>query len=209
MPHSFGTIATNTTMSLYGLSTSVAPTSEPVSLEDMKDWLRVSNSSEDDMITGLIESARVEAETLTRRSFVNRTLIQTHADFPACDQLILRASPVSSVTSITYSDQAGDSQTLSSDNYRTVTDRIRPFVRLKDSFTWPLVETGNDTAVTVTMVAGYGATATSVPDHVKTAIKMGAAYNYENRGDGRPIVRLEQVQRIIRLALGPAWIVEF
>ena len=199
-----------TTIDNYGLSVSVEPTLEPVSLAEMKDWLRIDHTSDDDLISGLVASARKEVENLTRRSFINRTLIQTQPDFPACDTLVLRASPVSSVTTVAYTDQNGDSQTLSaSTQYRVVTDRIRPYIKLRDGITWPSVESGNDSAVTITMVAGNGATAATVAANVQTSIKMVVAYAYENRGDGRPVVRLDQVRRVVEQQLGAEMILEF
>ena len=196
-------------MDNYGLSISVEPDLEPVSLSEMKDWLRISNASEDAMIGALIQSARFEVENITRRSLINRTVVQTHLDFPGGDKLVLRASPVSSVTSIGYTDQAGDSQTFAASNYRVVTNQIRPFIRLVTGASWPTVETDNDGAVSITMIAGYGAVRTAVPDNARIALKMIVAYAYENRGDGRARVETEKAREIINMVLGPIWIVEF
>lgn len=193
----------------YGLSVFVDPACEPVSRTEAKSWLKITSSAEDDIIDALITSARLGAESLTSRSFVNRTLKQTHEDFPPGGELVLRASPVSSITSVTYTDQDGDTQTYDSDYYRLVLDRPRPYIKLKAGAIWPIVQTDNDTAVTVAMVAGYGAAATDVPANVRVALKMIIAYAYENRGDGRPIVRLTQVREVINMALGPVWLMEF
>ena len=193
----------------YGLSVSVDPTGEPVGLAEMKNWLKVDHAEDDTMIRGLIETARIEAETLTKQSFVNRTVLQTHADFPFDNKLVLRAAPVSSVTSVIYSDADGSPQTFSSDDYRVVTDRVRPYIKLKTAIVWPTTEADNDTAVQVTMIAGFGATAGALPDNLRTAIQMIVAYAYENRGDGRPVVRLAQVREVLMWILGPSMIVEF
>ena len=51
--------------------------SEPVSLQTAKDWLRITHSDEDDLITDLITVARKRIEQFCSRSLVNKTVVLT------------------------------------------------------------------------------------------------------------------------------------
>ena len=74
---------------------------EPVSLADMKEYLRVFHTTEDDLITDLITNARKLLETATNLSLVETTIelkAAIHDSFP------LPYGPVGTITSITIDD---------------------------------------------------------------------------------------------------------
>lgn len=56
--------------------------SEPVTLATAKSWLRQDNSTDDDIISGLISAARDHVERFTRRSLVRTTWRMTLDTFP-------------------------------------------------------------------------------------------------------------------------------
>jgi len=60
------------------------PVSEPVSLDDMKNWLRLDSgfTGDDQDITDLIQAAREHAETLTGRALAQRTFRQVLDSMP-------------------------------------------------------------------------------------------------------------------------------
>lgn len=58
------------------------PSCEPVALADMKTFLRVNWTTDDAMITGLIQAAREVAEAFCRKSFVQKGYIQFLDSFP-------------------------------------------------------------------------------------------------------------------------------
>ena len=120
---------------------------------------------------------------LLRQSYAASTL-SSRPTFPGflptnTGTLILPRAPVASVTSITYVDGSGNTQTLDSSNYRFVAGspgRIDPAY----GKIWPLTQPVIG-AITVRFVAGYGADASSVPENVKAAIKLLVCHWYENR----------------------------
>jgi hypothetical protein len=90
-----------------------------LSLTEAKLYLRVTHTSEDALITSLITAARVYCETKTRRAFVTKTVTQQYRGFfDGVSPLVLAHAPIASVSSITYVDNDGATQTLSSAWYR-------------------------------------------------------------------------------------------
>ena len=165
-------------MQHYGLTEATAPTSEPVTKAEAKLFARIDITDDDDLVDSLIEAARREAEIFTRRSFINTTWDLTLDEFPA--EILLPRSPLSSVTSITYVDTSGTTQTLTSTLYRVDTKSLPGRITPSYGNTWPATQAVTN-AVTVKFVVGYGATAASVPEVIKTAIKMMVNDWYEHR----------------------------
>ena len=163
---------------LYGHVEVTPPASEPVTTAEFKAWSRITTSADDTLILALIATAREWAEAYTDRSFINTTYDYSLNSFAGI--IRLPRSPLSSITSVKYVDTAGTTQTLSSSVYRVDTAREPGSVTLEYGQTWPSVRSVTNNVI-VRFVAGYGATATSVPERVKSAIKHYAADMYEHR----------------------------
>lgn len=95
--------------------------------------------------------------------------------------IVLPLPPLQSVTSISYVDADGQTQTLASSQYQVVNRRQRPsfVVEAVNGSGWPGTE-DRPQAVTVTFVAGYGAAA-DVPAPIRQAILLLTAQWYEQR----------------------------
>jgi len=163
---------------LYGLVEVTAPASEPVTTAEFKAWSRIDTSADDTLIAALIATARQWAETYTGRSFIDTTYDYSLDGFAGV--IRLPRSPLSSVTSISYVDTAGDTQTLATSVYRVDAAREPGRITREYAQTWPSVQYVTNNVV-IRFVAGYGADATSVPEHVKSAIKHVVADMYEHR----------------------------
>lgn len=165
------------------LTTSTQPADDVISLGEMKDFLRVDHDDEDSLILSLVMAATEYAQSYTNRQFVNATLKQYLDGFPHDDdRIVLPRVPVVSVTSIQYTDEDGDTQTVSSSNYVvSIPDNAWGQITLVDDASWPDDEADQADAVVITFVAGHGSNNTTVPDTAKTAIKMLAADMYEHR----------------------------
>ena len=160
------------------VTVSVQPTEEPMTLEEVKDFLRVDHDHEDSLIASLITAARVTVEDTTQRRLVNTTMIYTLDAFP----VVIRPpySPLSSVTSIQYIDEDGDTQTVDADDY-TVDTSTEPG-RIVEAYgaSWPTTR-GVIDAVTVTYVVGYGSSREDVDERAKAAMRFLISHWYENR----------------------------
>lgn len=165
----------------YALTQTVAPTIDPVSLADLKTHCRVDHTDDDAYLNGLITVATNTCESFTGRQLINATYTLKLDGFPTDDEIELPKSPLSSVTSITYIDTAGASQTVAVADYQvdssSVVGRIRPAYNAY----WPATRSDQYNVVTVTFIAGYGATTASVPIKLRQGIKAFAATMYEHR----------------------------
>jgi uncharacterized phiE125 gp8 family phage protein len=159
----------------------LAPTEEPVSLEEAKAHCRVDIDDDDSLIEDLITAARDLVETETRRSLVTTYWAMSIDDFPSCGarRIALPRPPLQSVQSITYYDSDGAQQTLSTDVYGVNTAREPGFVYLKYGQVWPCTYEMPD-AVTINFVAGWD-DVLYVPSGIKHAIKLLVAHWYEHR----------------------------
>jgi len=176
------------------LKTTVPPVAEPVTLAEAKLHLRVDHGDEDTYITSLVTASREWCESYLCGSICQQTkaLILNH--FP--HYLRLPGGPVQSISSVTYEDEAGDTQTVDASTYRLTGDG---YISLAWSKSWP---TGYVCDVTITYVAGYPPEVTTelveeegedpvevettdyaanVPASIKQAILLLVGALYENR----------------------------
>lgn len=131
--------------------TSVAPESEPVSAADAKLHLQVEYSADDTYIGQCIASARSHVEALTGTRLVSQTVVlrtDTWADLQR-----LPVGPIVSISSITYTDVEGASQTLSTNVYEARLFGLEPEIVLKHNQAWPTIRQGS--LIIVTAIAGY------------------------------------------------------
>lgn len=163
------------------LNLKTAAAEEPVTLDEMKLHLRVTEDEENELIWSTIAAARGYIERTTRQQLITATYELFLDKFPTTGAKIIRLPrpPLQSVTSIKYVDIDGATQTLASSKY-DVDIHSEPS-RVAESFNnfWP--STRNEVnAVTIEYLAGYGL-ATTVPPELKMAIKMLASHWFENR----------------------------
>lgn len=166
----------------YSLTRTVAPTTEPLTTAEAKLHLNIpaSDTSHDDYVDDLILQAREQVEHDTARCFLNQTWTQVSSCFDDYDGsgIKLARRPVVSVSSITYVDNAGATQTLATSVYAVDIPRQR--IVLKYDQSWPSVR-GDYDSVTITFVAGYGSTAIHTPQLAKQCMLLLIGHWFENR----------------------------
>lgn len=181
---------------MYGLTLTSAPASEPVTVAELREWCRVDSEAHDAVLTGLGKAARDLVEKTTGRALVTQTwrlsldgfpwpggwqILRNPSVWPDPRTIRLPKAPLQSVSSITYTDMSGNSQTLASTVYDVDATTDPGRITLALGQVWPVTRP-KPGAVLITFVAGYGA-ATAVPDMLKTAIKFTVACWLENRGE--------------------------
>lgn len=157
-----------------------APTEEPLSLDQVKNHLRVDVGEDDVWLMGAIRAARERAEAVTGRALVTRTVEVTRDNWPAGPVWILPQPPLQSVTSIKYTTAAGVEATFDAGNYLVDTRSTPGRVVLKTAASWPSAVLREVNGVVVRYVAGYGLRG-AVPREIVEGMLLAVGEMYENR----------------------------
>lgn len=162
-----------------GLAITIAPTVEPVSLDDVVAHCRIESAEENSLLLSLIVAARRLAEQQTGRALVTQSWKQTFDAFPAAE-IALAMPPLVSVQSVKYYDPDGAQQTLSgASDYTVHTSGIVGLVAPAYNTSWPATRDMLE-AVEIAFTAGYGSAA-AVPQEIKQWMLLHIANWYENR----------------------------
>jgi len=169
-----------------GLIRTVDPEQEPLSLDEAKQHLRVDIDDDDELILSQVAAARQWAEGHTLRALVTQTWRLTFDyEWPSVEEggrcthrIVLPRPPLASVTSVTYVDLEGATQTLAVDQYITSKrDTGEWSIEPAYGVIWPSVR-DVPAAIAVTFVAGT--TAADVPEPLKAAMKLHVQILYDH-----------------------------
>jgi len=149
----------------------VAPDSEPLSLEDAKTFMHILEDDEDTLIESMIASAREYAENYTNRQFE----IATWELITDClySGLTIPKSTVTEISSIEYLDEDGVYQTLSTDDYYLYFEYGAAKIYIESTPSYK----SDKRAIKITFKAGYE----NVPSSIVSYIKILVSTLYENR----------------------------
>jgi len=164
-----------------------APVFEPVTLEYVKAQTRLDIDVDDELVRSYIEIARQWVEGQVKRGLATQTWdYAIDYRWPwrlGSYRIDLPLNPVSSVTSITYVDTDGASQTLAANQYTVVARQHGSYIVPAYNVTWPDLRYV-PSAITVRFVAGEAVD--SIPGPLKHAIALIVAHWYENREASAP-----------------------
>lgn len=165
-------------------------TTEPVSLATARLHLRLDtegsppSNPDDALVTALITVAREAVENFTELTVAVNDF-QMKLDYFPTAEINLGTWPVNSITSVTYVDANGATQTISSADYALDTFSKPAQINLAYGKTWPMVR-NQPNAVTVTFEAGYTGDTSPVSNEMPKALKQAMLLTitdlYENRG---------------------------
>ena len=155
---------------------------EPLTLAEVKTYLRIDGTDYDSILTPLIKTVRQLAEKITGRDFINKTW-KTYIDyFPGyCEGIEIKKSKLQSITDIKYY-LSTVLTTLSSAVYYFTDEDTFSSIYLVDGQSYPTIDVRKQSVV-ITFVSGYGADATYVPQALKQAMLSHIAFLFENTGD--------------------------
>jgi len=163
-----------------------APTIEPVTLEEVKDHIRLSSTvsgTEDTMLLSFITVARDYCERFQNRAFMQQTWDYVIDRWPVGNWITIPLPPLLSVTSVTYYSTGGTANTMTASTYIVDVDSEPGRVALGYDEVWPTETLQPVNGVKVRFLAGYGSAVSSVPARVKDAIKSIVGHMYEHRED--------------------------
>lgn len=146
-------------------STTIPAHDNPISLVEAKLHLRVDHATDDELIKALISSATSWCEAYEGRAYMVRTS-QIKLD-AFCDLMKLKLPPIQSISSITYIDTDGTTQTLSSSVYSLYNSGNYGHVTLAYNQTWPSTRDVEE-AVTITYINGFATTFTAADTDIVT-----------------------------------------
>lgn len=160
-----------------------APAIEPVTLAEVKAWLREDGVEEDDLIQALLVSARMTLEAYTRRFFVTQNWRVSLDAWPCAGAgILLPFAPFQSVFAIRVFDVNNVAQTLATTGYRAPPDSVGGRLTF---LTAPPAPGRRTDGVEIDFTVGYGAAANQVPEPLRRAIMGLVAHWREKRGDAR------------------------
>lgn len=160
-----------------------APASDPVTLEETKDHIHVDHNHEDARIADFIRTAaqRLDGrDGSLGRCLITQTWKLTLDRFPP--EITIPLPPCQSVTSITYADPAGATQTLDPAEYQVIGLEGADPARIRPAFgkAWPSFRAVPE-GIAITFVAGFGDDPEDVPEPIRAAIKMHVGHLFEHR----------------------------
>lgn len=185
------------------------PTAEPITLQQAKLHLRVDFPEDDTLITGLISAARQYCEKRTNRAFFTQTWLRTLDFFPLYGRIESSRSPserdtwpygtwywdrvtidlphnrVQSVTSITYIDSNGQTQTLPTSGYNVDVTSMPARIAPNQGMFWPILNNYIPGSVKITYVAGSygdGVDVNNCPQTIISAMLLLLDHWYNHRG---------------------------
>lgn len=156
------------------------PTSDPVSLDDGKAWLRIRSDREIDIVDSLIKVATAKLDGIAgvlnpARCLMPQTWRLDLDAFPA-GEIVLPLVPVLSITGVTYQDANGAEQTVSDYSYTLVGDEWSARLVLPSGGSWPSAGSGTG-VVSVDFVAGYE----QLPAQLRQDVLTFLGYWFDNR----------------------------
>jgi uncharacterized phiE125 gp8 family phage protein len=163
------------------------PPMEPVTIDAARQHCRIDGTADDVLVGALIVAARQHVEAVTGRALVTQTWELRIPHFE--ERIELPKAPVISVTSVTYIDPAGATQTLDASNYQLLAGggsfaQPPALVEAYDR-TWPSTR-GHHEDVRIRYSAGYGAPS-AVPAGLRQVMLLLIAHLYENREATAPV----------------------
>lgn len=161
-----------------------APAIEPVSLAEMKLWLRLDTADEDALVTGLIAAARALVEREARRVLITQGWRIALDGWPP-GPVVLPVGPVQTVSAVRVFNASAVPTTINPASYRFDASSDPARLWITGAVTWPELIAGG---IEIDITCGYGSAAADVPEPLKLAIRLLVARWYEHRGDDAPEV---------------------
>ena len=160
-----------------------SPAKEPITVEEACDHAAIADvDGASNRMSLCIKAAREMFERHTGRTVHETTYEFVLDSWPSGPLVLPRATPLLSVTSVTYKDSSGTETTVSSSLYVLDTWEVPGRIALAYSESWPSFTPYPVSPIRVRYVAGIAASpATECDATTKQAVAMLAAAYFENR----------------------------
>jgi len=156
----------------------------PLTLEEVKQHLRVDSDDEDALLFGYIRAETENVEQVLNRALVTQTVDLYLDAFPSDGTVNLPRSPVQSVTGVNYTTQGSTGvygSTVGAAQYTADIFSTPARVVRRSTGEWPTADLETDNPIRVRYTAGYGDMGSDVPEPIRTAILLRVGDRYWNR----------------------------
>jgi len=160
-------------------SRTVAPTQEPITIDEANRQLQISVGDDIAFVSDLIRVARDVTENATGYAIMTQTRLAAMRTWPSCGLISISVAPVNAVTSIKYYAYGETAlTTLSASNYVASTV-VSPAVIIFDEDFDPPALADRPDAVQITFTAGNSNPA-NVPPSIKHAVRILVRHFYDH-----------------------------
>jgi uncharacterized phiE125 gp8 family phage protein len=156
----------------------IGPAVEPLTLLEIKRWLRVDHGDDDGLINGLVKAARERIEARTGRALIAQTWRIIMDRWPGDGRVQLPVMPVLSVSAVRLIDALGASSILAASAYQLEPGSEPPTLVVAGA-----PQPGRSrSGIEIDVVAGYGPAAVDCPEPLRQAMRLLVSEAYERRG---------------------------
>lgn len=175
---------------MAGWKVKTPPTYLPVTVAELKAASRIDHALEDGLLNTYLAAATAYAENVLRKALCHQVLELYLDAWPSCFRFRLPRPPCASLDGVTYQRPEDPLGTYggTADLALFVLDSLEEpaEVSLAPRQLWPSPLQLVPNAVKVTLTAGYSADGSKVPEGIKQAIRMLAAYYANQRAAVSP-----------------------
>lgn len=162
-----------------GLMQLSGPGAEPLSLDEVKAYLRIDGAAEDALLQSLLLTSRLHIEAALGLALMTQSWKFVIDAWPDKHVVELPISPVQHVSDVRVIGQDGLAQSVASSDY-DIDVSCRPARLYTKRGGWP--KPGRQSAgIEIDFTAGFGATADAVPEPIRQALLLLVAHWYEHR----------------------------
>ena len=172
------------------------PTLEPLSLDEMRVYLRLETSEEDGLVLSLIKAARNAVEQGSRRALMAQKWRLRLPRFPQDKSLRLPISPILSLDAVRTFDALGNPVVLDLASFQLDGSTLSLSASLMPS-------EGDGAGIEIDLTAGFGTQPTDVPEALRQAMRMLVAHYYEHRANALHEERIAHFPAAIAATVAP------
>ena len=155
----------------YNRAEVVPPITDPITLSDVKAWLRIDGDAENALLQGLLDTAINVIESITGRIFKAGAYTLTALGIRRYE-FVMRRSPLDGVASVKQDGEDVEHEVIQRHGFSSI--KVCQHI---DDF-----KCGDANPLIIEFVAGYTVD-NPLPPRLKTATLQLVAFYYENRGD--------------------------
>lgn len=167
----------------YALVLIAEPAAEPLSLEEVRQHLRIPEEEDDGLLLAYLMAARRYFEDHDNRRLCTQTWELRLQHFPASGIIEIPLRPLQVINSVKYINASGVETTVADTEYQVDADSFMPRLAPAPGKLWPLPLFGIFNPISINFDVGYDDVEGGIPQHLKQALLLLIGHFYENRED--------------------------